>query len=218
MSGYLCRPEGEDKRPAILLLQEIFGVNAHIRDVAERFAREGYAVLAPDLFHRLTPDHEAGYEDFSPSFKRASQYSAEQSEADVRASADFLAKHTGVDATRIAALGFCMGGRLAFVANGVAPLRCAVSFYGNIAPDKLSFTPSLSGPMLLIYAGKDPYISSESARSVADAMKKAGKAYVFAEFSEQNHGFFCDARSDYNADAAKQAWALTLSFLSTHLG
>src|SRR5689334_2535221 len=89
MSGYLCRPEGEGKHPGIILLQEIFGVNAHIRDVAERFAREGYTVLAPDLFHRLQPDYVGNYDDFQPSIKLAMQYSGEQSEADLRAAADF---------------------------------------------------------------------------------------------------------------------------------
>ncbi|MRG97046.1 dienelactone hydrolase family protein [Polyangium spumosum] len=217
MSGYLCRPEGDEPRPAILVLQEIFGVNAHIRDVAERFAREGYVTLAPDLFHRISPGYEGGYEDFSPSLQLAGQYKGEQSEADVRAAADYLDKHPAVADGRVAALGFCMGGRLSFVANGVAKLRCAVSFYGNIAPDKLAYAETQSGPVLLIWAGKDPYISLESTRSTVDALRKHEKPYVSIEFSQYDHGFFCDARSNYDAVAAAQAWALTLAFLKSHL-
>src|SRR5512140_1615801 len=116
MGGHLVRPADESPRPALLLLQEIFGVNAHIRDVAERFAREGYVVLAPDLFHRIQPDYEGGYEDIPASVQLAMQYGAEHSEVDLRAAAEYLAKHPGVDGDRIAALGFCMGGRLAYVA------------------------------------------------------------------------------------------------------
>lgn len=217
MGGYLCRPEGDAPRAAILVLQEIFGVNAHIRDVAERFAREGYVTLAPDLFHRTAPGYEGGYEDFAPSMKLATQYKAEESEADVRAAAEFLGKHPAVEAGRVAALGFCMGGRLAFVTNGVAPLKCAVSFYGSIAPDKLPYAATQSGKILLIWAGKDPFISNEKAQSVVDALRKHEKPFVNIEFSEHDHGFFCDARSNYNAAAASQAWALTLAFLKSHL-
>ncbi|TKD00399.1 dienelactone hydrolase family protein [Polyangium fumosum] len=217
MDGYLCRPEGDGPRPAILILQEIFGVNAHIRDVAERFAREGYVTLAPDLFHRTTPGYEGNYADFAPSLKLAGQYKGEQSEADVRAAADYLAKHPAVAEARVAALGFCMGGRLSFVTNGVAPLKCAVSFYGSIAPDKLSYAATQAGPILLIWAGKDPFIPQEAAQSTVDALRKHGKPFVNIEFSEHDHGFFCDARSNYNAAAASQAWALTLAFLKSHL-
>lgn len=217
MGGFLCRPEGSAPRPAILLLQEIFGVNAHIRSVAERFAREGYVVLAPDLFHRIQPDYQAGYDDIGASIQLAMRYAAADSEADLRAAVLTLSTLPGVRADRIAALGFCMGGRLSFVANGVAPLRCAVSFYGNIAPDKLSYAPTQSGPILMLWAGKDAHISHESGRLAADTLKKLGKPYVNVEFSEQNHGFFCDARSDYDAEAAAQAWALVTAFLQTHL-
>jgi len=218
MGGYLCRPEGDAPRPAILILQEIFGVNAHIRDVAERFAREGYVTLAPDLFHRMQPGYESGYDDFRPSIALAQKYSGDQSEADLRAAATFLASHKAVDGARLAALGFCMGGRLAFVANGVAPLKCAVSFYGNAAPDKLVYADKHQGPMLLIWAGKDAFIPKEAKATVTGTLEKLGKDYVSVEFSGQNHGFFCDARSDYDAGAAAQAWALSLAFLKTHLG
>jgi carboxymethylenebutenolidase len=218
MNGYLIRPEGEEPRAAILLLQEIFGVNAHIRSVAERLAREGYAVLAPDLFHRIEPDYEAGYDDIGASIKLAMQYTGEHSEADVRAAADFLAKHPGVKADRIAALGFCMGGKLAFVANGVAKLACAVSFYGGGIPEKFSFVEKFSGPIMLIWAGKDTYIPLEHSRATVDELRKHGKAYVSIEFSAQNHGFFCDARGDYDAQAAGQVWALVKEFLATNLG
>ncbi len=218
MNGHLVIPEGEGPKPAILLYQEIFGVNDHMRRVAARYAELGYIVLAPDLFHRQVENYEAGYDNIGDSIAVAMKYSAEQSEADLRASYDFISKHPQVKSDRVAALGFCMGGRLSFVSNGVSPLRCAISFYGNIAPDKLSFINSQSGHLLLIWAGKDAYIPAENVKAAVDACKGAGKAYTSIEFSENNHGFFCDARSDYEAGAASQAWALTSAFLKTHLG
>lgn len=218
MAGYLCRPGEAAPRAAILLLQEIFGVNPHIRSVAERFARQGYVVLAPDLFHRIQPGYEAGYDDIGASIKLAMQYGAEDAEADLRAAVTALARVDGVRADRIAAVGFCMGGRLSFVANGVAPLRCAVSFYGSIAPDKLSYAATQSGPVMLLWAGQDAHISHEAGRQAVDTLRGLGKPYVNVEFSAQNHGFFCDARGDYDAGAAAQAWALVNAFLQTHLG
>jgi carboxymethylenebutenolidase len=216
MSGYLCRPEGDAPRPGLMVLQEIFGVNAHIKDVAERYAREGFVTLAPDLFHRLQPDYVGSYDDFAESIKLAYQYN--ESEVDLAATAAFLAKHPAVVGDRVGAIGFCMGGRLSFVANAVAKLRCAVSFYGSIAPDKLAHAERLSGPQMMIWAGKDAFINEEKARANVEALRKAGKAYVNVEFSEQDHGFFCDARQHYDAGAAAQAWALSLAFLRTHLG
>lgn len=216
MSGHLVIPEGDERRPGIVILQEIFGVNEHIKDVAERYAREGYVTFAPDLFHRQKPDHIGSYEDVPASIQLAMKYEGAQSEADVRAATEYLRNHPAVNG-RIGCLGFCMGGRLTFVANGVAKLDAAVSFYGNPAPDKLSYAETLSGPMLFIWAGKDSYIPRTAQIATIDKLRELGKPYISVEFSEQNHGFFCDARSDYNAGAARQAWALTTAFLATHL-
>ncbi|MBK9259834.1 MAG: dienelactone hydrolase family protein [Polyangiaceae bacterium] len=216
MSGYLVLPEGNERRPGILILQEIFGVNDHIKSVAERYAREGYVTFAPDLFHRQVPDYIGSYDDIMASIQLAMKYGAAQSEADVRAAADYLRNHPAVNG-RLGCLGFCMGGRLSFVTNGVVKLDAAISFYGNIAPDKLSYAETLSGPMMLIWAGKDAHIPRASQVETVETLRKLGKPYINVEFSEQNHGFFCDARSDYDAGAARQAWALTTAFLAENL-
>lgn len=216
MSGYLVIPESDKPLPGIVILQEIFGVNEHIKSVAERYAREGYVTFAPDLFHRQVPDYIGSYDDIMASIQLAMKYGAAQSEADVSAAADYLRQHPAVNG-RIACLGFCMGGRLSFVANGVSKLAAAVSFYGNIAPDKLAYAETLSGPMMMIWAGKDAHIPRTSQVQTVDRLRELGKPYVNIEFSEQNHGFFCDARSDYDAGAARQAWALTTAFLATYL-
>jgi carboxymethylenebutenolidase len=218
MEAHVARPASAGPHPGLVLLQEIFGVNAHIRDVAARLAREGYVVLAPDLFHRVAPGYEAGYENIQDSIGLAMKYTATNSEADVRAACAKVASLDGVRADRIGAIGFCMGGRLAFVANAVAPLKAAVSYYGGgIGADKLHLTESLSGPMLFYWAGRDAYIPAEQRRAVTDALAKAEKPHIDVFFSQQDHGFFCDARSNYDAAAAAQSWELTRAFLKSNL-
>lgn len=216
MSGHLVLPESDKPLPGIVILQEIFGVNEHIKDVCARYAREGYVTFAPDLFHRQAPDHLGSYQDVPASIQLAMKYAGQESEADVRAAAEYLLQHPAVNG-KVACLGFCMGGRLAFVANGVAKLAAAVSFYGNPTPDKLVYAEKHSGPMMLIWAGKDSFIPRTAHAQTTDKLRELGKDYVSIEFSAQNHGFFCDARSDYDAGAARQAWALTTAFLATHL-
>lgn len=219
MSALLTRPGGLGARPGILLLQEIFGVNDHIQRVAARLAGEGYTVLAPDLFHRTHPGYQAGYEDIGASVRVAMKYGGAQSEADLRAALAHLEQLEGVQGDRLAALGFCMGGRLAFCANAYAPLRCAVSFYGGgISPDKIHLAPALSGHTLFFWAGKDAYIPVEQQAAVLAELRRLAKPFTSVEVSYANHGFFCDARSDYDPAAAAQAWALTREFLRSHLG
>jgi carboxymethylenebutenolidase len=218
MEGYVARPAGAGPWPGVLVLQEIFGVNTHIRSVADRIAREGYVALAPDLFHRAAPGFDGSYDRIEECIAVAMKYTGEQSEADLRASAAHLGGLAGVEGDRLAAIGFCMGGRLAFAANAFTRLRAAVSFYGGgIHPDKIQLAAQLSGPTLFFWAGKDHYIPVEQHRAVTDELRKQGKSFVSVEVSDVNHGFFCEARSDYNENAAAQAWALTREFLRRHL-
>src|SRR4029079_8426568 len=112
-----------------------------------------------------------------------------------------------------------MVGRVAFVANAALPLGAAVSYYGGgIAANHLDLAGALHGPQLLVWAGNDPWISPADRDRVHAAVRAGGKRYVNVEFSGVDHGFFCDARSDYDAGAARQAWALTRASLAESLG
>ena len=107
-----------------------------------------------------------------------------------------------------------MGGRVSFIADSILPLHAAVSFYGGgIAPDLLNRAASLHAPILLIWGGLDKHITPELRRSVVETVAAQHKPYVNAEFSQADHGFFCDQRSSYEPKSARQAWALTLEFL-----
>jgi carboxymethylenebutenolidase len=215
MAAYVARPQQKGPHAGLLLFQEAFGVNHHIRNVSERFAAEGFVVIAPELFHRTAPaGFEAGYTDFPAVMPHMQAVTPENAEADARAAYDWLKSNSQVKKDEISCIGFCMGGRVSFIANSALALRAAVSFYGGgIAPALLDRAAKLHAPMLLIWGGMDKHIPPEQRRAVTDALSAQNKVYVNAEFSRGDHGFFCDERAAYEPHSARQAWALSLEFL-----
>ena len=220
MRAFVAHPEG-NPAAGLLVFQEAFGVNTHIRDVTTRFAREGYLAIAPELFHRTGPGFEGSYTDFAAITPHFQGLSDAGLEADIRATFDW-ARHSSGNLP-IAAVGYCMGGRAACLAGLTVPLACSISYYGGgIAPSQyfpglLDRLKNLSAPLLLFWGGKDQHIGQEQIQAVTGALRAAGKPYVNVEFSEADHGFFCDARASYDPVAAAEAWPLTLAFLKTHL-
>jgi carboxymethylenebutenolidase len=218
MSAYVAVPAGGEKLPGLLVFQEAFGVNAHIRDVTERFAKQGYVAIAPELFHRTCSGFEGSYADFSPCMPHMQGLTPEGLIADSKAAFDWLQKNQRVLPDSTASVGWCMGGRVSFFANSALPLKAAISFYGGgIAPALLPRAAEIHGPMLFFWGGLDKHIPADQIRSVMDALKDAKKTYVNVEFSDADHGFFCDARASYKETAARQAWDLSLRFLTTYL-
>lgn len=221
MRAYVARPAGAPKA-GLIVFQEAFGVNAHIRDLAERYAKEGYLAISPELFHRTAPGLEAGYTDFGAVAPHMQALTDPGLEADISATWGWLKNGSGVSGLAISAVGYCMGGRCATQAAILFPLECGISYYGGgIAPSP--FFPSLmdrlkdlQAPMLFFWGGLDQHIGQEQVQAVKGALQDAKKTFVNVEFSFADHGFFCDARASYNAEAAAEAWALTLAFLNQH--
>jgi len=215
MAAYVARPSAPGRHPGLMVLQEAFGVNSHIRNLTERFAAQGYVAIAPELFHRTAPrGFEGDYKDFPSVMPHYQAVTNEAAEADMRAVYEWLSSSSHVQADHISSIGFCMGGKISFLANSVVPLRSAVSFYGGgIAQTLLDRTSKLHGPTLLIWAGLDRHITAEHRKAVTDALNSQNKTYVNVEFSKADHAFFCDERGAYEPKAAGQAWALTLEFL-----
>ncbi len=193
----------------IIVLQEAFGVNSHIRDVSDRFAREGYVAIAPELFHRTAPGFEGDYNNFQAVMPHMQAMTNEGAEADCRAAFEWLQSQ---GANEIYAAGFCMGGRIAFVANSVLPFKAVASFYGGRINALLDRAAAQHGRVLFGWGELDKHIPPEQRAEVIEAMKKAGKSYVNVEFSDADHGFICDERASYNARAAREAWALMREF------
>ncbi|HEY9167620.1 MAG TPA: dienelactone hydrolase family protein [Candidatus Kryptonia bacterium] len=218
MAAYVARPGGSGKHPGIMVFQEAFGVNAYIRDVADRLATEGFTAIAPELFHRTGPGFEGSYTDFATTQVHTTKLTNEGLAADINAAYDWLTKDTLTDSQNVSSIGFCMGGRVSFLADSVVPLKAAVSFYGGgIAQGLLDRAKNLHGPILLFWGGLDKHILPEHTRAVEDALRAAGKEFGNITFSYADHGFFCDQRASYNEKASKQAWAMTLEFLKYQL-
>lgn len=199
--------------PGILVFQEAFGVNAHIRDIAGRFADLGFTAIAPELYHRTGDGVDLKYGDMDAVKPHMSAVTVEGLAADIKAAHDWLTGEAKVAAERIASIGFCMGGRVSYVANATVPLAAAISFYGGRINDLLNLVDKEHGPIMMFWGGLDKNIPPEQHRAVSDALTAAGKRHAQILFSDAEHGFFCDARASYNAGAARQAWALSLEFL-----
>src|SRR6266568_4218902 len=150
MRVYVARPSS-GKGPAILVFQEAYGVNAHIQDVTQRFAKLGYLAAAPELFHRTAPGFDGNYSDFSSAQPHMKAMTNEGLEADIRATFELLQSDIACNG-RFASVGFCMGGRVSYLANSILPLGAAVSFYGGgIAPGLLDRAPRQNAPILLLW-------------------------------------------------------------------
>jgi carboxymethylenebutenolidase len=218
MNAYVARPADGAPRPGLMVFQEAFGVNAHIRDVTERCARAGVVAIAPELFHRTAPGFEAAYTDFPATVPHMKAMTVEGLMQDIRAAYDWLQGDPQVRKDAIASIGFCMGGRASFLANATVPLQAAISFYGGgIAPALLPQVASLHATMLFFWGGRDKHIGPEQIRAVIDECKRLGKPYVNVEISDADHGFFCDARASYHPEAASLAWGICESFLHFHV-
>ncbi|MBS7566393.1 dienelactone hydrolase family protein [Mucilaginibacter sp. Bleaf8] len=214
MAAYVAYPqERNEQTPAILVLQEAFGVNSHIRNVADRFAREGYVAIAPELFHRTAPQGFTGsYSDFPAVMPHMQALTNEGMSADLQAAYNWLVQQD-INKDAIYSVGYCLGGRVSFLANGVLPLKAAVSYYGGRTEQLADQAVNLHGPHLFFWGGLDKHIPDESINTVIKAVKDAGKEYVNVKISYADHGFNCDERDSFNEKASRQAWALTLEFL-----
>jgi carboxymethylenebutenolidase len=222
MRAYVSRPAGEP-RAGLIVFQEAFGVNPHIRDVTDRFAKQGFLAISPELFHRTAPGFETGYTDFPSVVGHMQAMMDPGLEADTRAAHEWLKNSSGHTGLSISAIGYCMGGRAACFAAITVPLKCSVSYYGggigasSYFPSLLDRLKNLAAPMLFFWGGLDAHIGPDQVAAVTNELRAAKKTYVNTEFSFADHGFFCDARASYNAEAAAQAWALTMAFLNAHV-
>ena len=208
--GYLALPPG-GAGPGLIVIQEWWGLVDHIKDVADRFAAEGFVALAPDLYHgeATTSPDDAGRLMMALNIERAGK--------DLKGAADFLLGHDAVVPKKVGALGFCMGGQLALYAATEHPeIAACVDFYG-IHPEVKPDFRKLRGKVLCHWAKNDPFVTPEAAEALVKAMADAGvevESYMY----DAGHAFFNDSRPDaYDEASAKLAWERTLTFLRSAL-
>ena len=222
MRVYAARPEGRAADRAVLVLQEAFGVNEHIQDVARRFAARGFLALAPDLFHRNGVGTLA-YDQHAEAMPLIGAIGPDAIVTDVAAVLSHLAGSENIPDGRTAVVGFCFGGRATFtVATAIDDLAATVVFYGpGIAAGPhavLDRAKSVDAPMLLHVGSEDATIPGEQIIAIAAALTAAGADFEQCVYPKAGHAFACDARPQmYDADAATVAWERTWAFLDRHL-
>lgn len=209
-SGYLALPK--TKGPGVVVIQEWWGLVPHIKDVADRFAAEGFVALAPDLYHgrSTTSPDEAG--------KLMMSLRIEEAEKDLRGAVGCVLDSPHVNPRAVGTVGFCMGGALSlFAACKNAEVGACVVFYGghpNVKPD----LKNLAGPMLGLYAEKDAFVTPESVRELEKNLKALQKEAEIHIYPDVDHAFFNNERPQvYDENAAKDAWRRTIGFLRKHL-
>jgi carboxymethylenebutenolidase len=210
-SGYLATP-ASGKGPGVIVIQEWWGLVPHIKDICDRFAAEGYAALAPDLYHgkSTTSPDEAG--------KLMMALRIDEAERDLSGAIAFLLEHEATTGNKVGSVGFCMGGALSlYTATKNSRVGACVVFYGghpNVKPD----LPNLQAPVLGLYAARDGFVTPESVHELERKLIELGKQAEMHIYAEVDHGFFNDERPTvYNEEAAKDAWERVLEFFGERL-
>lgn len=228
MSAFLARPSTQATFPGVVVVQEAFGLNQHIKDVASRLAREGYVTLAPDLYYRES-NAVVGYDNLPEAIRLMGTLADDAVVKDMGAAISYLQGQPGVRGDRVGVTGFCMGGRVAFLTACLNPaIKAAVPFYGGgigrvmqasarTPKAPLEYADRLRAPMLLFFGGDDPFIPPEEVESIKTRLAALHKDAETVVYPGAPHGFFCNERESYRADAAKDAWERMLTFFARHL-
>jgi Dienelactone hydrolase and related enzymes len=209
--GYLAEPDSPG--PGVIVLQEWWGLDAHIRSVCDRFAAEGFYALAPDLYRQdpTTQPDEAQ--------QRMMALSMDQAEKDMRGAAQHLVDLDGVTGSKVGAVGFCLGGGLAIWAASASPvIGAAVSYYYLMPHGRPDFS-RIQGPVLGHFGTADEFVSVEAARELEEELRAAGVETTFEYYDGAGHAFFndTDRLGTYDAESAARSWDRTVAFLREQL-
>jgi carboxymethylenebutenolidase len=208
LSAYRADPSGKP-RGAIVVIQEIFGVNSHIKQVADGYAADGYVAIAPALFDRVQRNVELGYtpEDIAKGRDIRGKVTNDMAVKDAQAAISEAAK-TG----KVGIVGYCWGGLVTWLSAAKASgLVCAVAYYGGGILDNQQLEPKV--PLMAHFGDKDAHIPVDGVRKLAEKFKQH-QVFIY----EADHGFNCDQRGSYNAPAAKLARERTLAFFRKQVG
>jgi carboxymethylenebutenolidase len=227
MPSYLARPDGPGPFPAVIVLQEIFGVNREVRRIAELVANAGYVALAINYYHRTHPGLNEPYtsEGLQNGFAAAGAVTKASLRADVAASIAWLNAQPYVKKDKIATIGFCFGGSTAFVTATLPGLAAAIPFYGGsiASPFPNGEAPAIADakdvrvPMLLFFGGKDDYIGPDEIAATDKALKENHKSYEIVTYPNVGHAFFRESSEQLNEHEVHDAWERVKAFLKEHL-
>jgi len=214
--AYLAKPKDAGSYPGIVVLQEIFGINVHIRDVTERIAREGYVAIAPALFQRVAPDFETGYtsQDIEIGRNYAMQTKASELLSDIQLSINYLKPLKEVKKDGFGCIGFCFGGHVAYLAATLPDIKATASFYGAGITTRtfgggdptIIRTAEIQGTLYAFFGMEDNSIPAEQIDEIDATLEKYKVPHRVFRYDGADHGFFCDRRASYNPKAATDAW------------
>jgi carboxymethylenebutenolidase len=216
-SAYVARPDGEPKA-AIIVIQEIFGVNPGIRQKCDKLAAEGYLALAPDLFWRLEPGVELD-PDVEAEFTRAldlmGKFNQDAGIRDIEATIHYLRRQEGV--AKVGCVGYCLGGRLAFMTAARTDVDASVGYYGVGIDGLLREKHAISNPLLLHIPTADGFVGPETQAAMHEGLDDHPRVTLF-DYEGLDHGFATEHGKRRNEDAAQLADSRTAEFFATHLG
>jgi carboxymethylenebutenolidase len=207
LSAYLVKPAGP-ARGAVVVVQEIFGVNSHIRRVAEQYAAEGYVAIAPAMFDRFEKDVSLAYDaaGLEAGIELMMKATSEGALADVNAAIDAVAQ-----AGRVGMVGYCWGGRVTYLAGCHTRIAAGVAYYGGGLPQLLPDTPRC--PMMFHFGERDSHIPLADVERVRGAFPQ-GVYHLYPA----GHGFNCSERADFDPASARLAFERTIEFFRRHIG
>jgi carboxymethylenebutenolidase len=211
--GYLARPAGDGPFPAIVVIQEWWGLDAHIKDLAERFAGEGFVALAPDFYHgqvATEPDDAR---------KLVMALNGPIALREIGGAIGYLSALAEVEPKSVGVIGFCAGGRLTLVAaaTGDERIGAVAAFYGGGVQPTAEFVGGINAPVLAVYGEEDAGIPPEQYNGLAAEMDRQEKTFDMVTYPGAGHAFMNDTRPSYNANAAADAWVRAVQWFHTYL-
>ena len=225
MEGYLTQPESEGQHPAVIVIQEIWGVNSHIQSIVDRLPSQGYVGLAPSMFHREGPMTIGLHEETGVALARMGRSTDTNILQDVKASVDYIKAQSFVRGDKIGIIGYCYGGRVAYLAAcNIDDLSASVVFYGGgidmslgegLSPLQQTF--NIGCPVLGLFGVEDTNPGPEDVERIEAELAKNGKTHQFHSYAGAGHGFHCDTRDSFRPEAAADAWAKSLAWFDNYL-
>jgi carboxymethylenebutenolidase len=222
MRVYLSQPETTGKAPGVLVIMEAFGVTKHIQEVTDKPAREGYVAAAPVLYHRpgSNPAFSYGGDDAEARTRAMASLRDDELGHDLNTTIAYLQGHAQVRAERLGIVGFCVGGRIAYLAATSCPgLSAAVVYYGGRilrpfgeGPSPFQRTANVQCPVLGNFGALDQSPAPDEVRRIETELNKHGKICDVKIYPGADHGFNCDERPSYHAEASHDAWGRTLGW------
>ena len=227
IDAYLATPQGEESWPGVVVIQEIFGVNEHIREVTRRIAKQGYVAIAPAIYQRQAPGFETGYtpEDIEIGRVYKNQTTSEELIGDIQATISYLYQLPQTKKTGLGSIGFCFGGHVTYLVSILGDIKATASFYGAGITDwtpgggepTITRTKDIKGTMYAFFGMEDASIPPEQVDLIEAELQKHHIPHRVFRYPGAAHGFFCDRRSSYDGEAATNAWNQVLDLFSNNL-